>query len=50
MGHSLDRPELLLAHLCDDALKELQALVSGFVPTLQGRGWVENGQVSGFSR
>lgn len=30
-GHRLDLPALLLAHLGDDALTELQALVSGFV-------------------
>lgn len=41
-GHWLDLPELLLAHLGDDALTELQALVSGFVPgfvPIQSREW-----------
>lgn len=47
-GHWLDLLELLLAHLGDEVLSELQALVSGFVlgwmvaappsPTIQGRG------------
>lgn len=44
-GHWLDLLELLLAHLGDDALTELQALVSGFVPgvpTMQGREWEKN--------
>lgn len=34
-GHRLDVPELLLAHLGDDALPELRALLSGFCPRLQ---------------
>ena len=37
-GHWLDLPELLLAHLGDDAPTELQALVSGFVPGREWRG------------
>lgn len=44
-GHWLDLLELLLAHLGDDALTELQALVSGFVPgfpTMQAREWEKN--------
>lgn len=35
-GHWLDRLELLLAHLGDEDLTELQALVSGFVPGCDG--------------
>lgn len=39
-GHRLDVLELLLAHLGDDALPELQALLSGFCPRLQHNpGW-----------
>lgn len=43
-GHRLDVPELLLAHLGDDALTELRALLSGFCPrhkrnTVQDGSW-----------
>lgn len=39
-GHRLDVLELLLAHLGDDALLGLQALLSGFCPRLQHNpGW-----------
>lgn len=51
-GHWLDLLELLLAHLGDEALSELQAPISGFVlvwmvaappsPTIQGREWGKN--------
>lgn len=52
-GHWLDLPELLLAHLGDDALTELQALVSGFVPgfvPIQSREWGKEQQSLSFSR
>lgn len=39
-GHRLDVLELLLAHLGDDALPGLRALLSGFCPRLQHNpGW-----------
>lgn len=39
-GHRLDVLELLLAHLGDDTLTELRALLSGFCPRLQHNpGW-----------
>lgn len=34
-GHRLDVPELLLAHLGDDALMELRALLSRFCPRME---------------
>lgn len=51
-GHWLDLLELLLAHLGDDALTELQALVSGFVsgfPTMQAREWEKNSKVLAYA-
>lgn len=39
-GHRLDVPELLLAHLGDDALTKLRALLSEFCPRLpHNPGW-----------